>query len=93
LFTIIAICIVLALCFGVAWLHLRGTSPALAAVAWILYPPYEFWIRSRCTGECNIRVDLLLIAPFLLVVSILAAISLVRSNWRKRKGSREPAEP
>ena len=54
-------------------------------MAWLAYPPYEFWIQSRCTGECNIRVDLVLIAPFLLAVSILATISLVRRNRGKSK--------
>jgi hypothetical protein len=81
-FTILAVCVLLALCFGVAWFHIRGASPAIAAAAWLAYPPYEFWIQSRCTGECNIRVDLVLIAPFLLVVSILAAISIVRGRRR-----------
>jgi hypothetical protein len=84
-FTILAACVLLALCFGVAWFHNRGASPAIAAVAWLAYPPYEYWIQSRCTGECNIRVDLVLIAPFLLVVSVLAAISLVRSRRRRKK--------
>jgi hypothetical protein len=83
-FAILAVCVVLALCFGIGWFHLRGASPAVAAAAWFAYPPYEFWIQSRCTGECNIRVDLLLIAPVLLIVSVLAVISLVRSRRQKK---------
>jgi hypothetical protein len=85
MFSILAICVLIALCFGLAWVHKRGASPAVAAAAWLAYPPYEFWIQSRCTGECNIRVDLVLILPFLLALSILATISLVRRNRGKSK--------
>ena len=85
MFTLLAICVLLALCFGMAWFHLRGASPAIAAIAWLAYPPYEFWIQSRCTGECNIRVDLVLIAGFLLVISVLAVISLVRRRRGRNK--------
>jgi len=89
MFTIFAVCILLALCFGVAWFHTGGASPAIATVTWLLYPLYEVWYQSRCTGECNIRVDLVLIAAFLLVVSVLAVTSLVRGTLRKRRHSDE----
>ncbi len=85
MFTILAVCVLIALCFGLAWFHRRGASPAIAAAAWLAYPPYEYWIQSRCTGECNIRVDLVLIASFLLVISVLAAISLIRGRKRGKK--------
>src|SRR5690349_12736404 len=37
----------------------------VAATVWILYAAYEELMRRRvlCSGECNIRVDLLLIYP------------------------------
>ena len=76
--TILAACLLIALGFGLAWFHRRGASPAIAAVAWLAYPPYEYWYQARCTGECNIRVDLVLIAGFLLVISVLALISFIR---------------
>lgn len=40
----------------------------LAAAAWLVYSGYETAMSRRilCTGECNIRVDLLLIEPLLL---------------------------
>jgi hypothetical protein len=85
--TILAICLPIALGFGLAWFHRRGASPAIAAVAWLAYPPYEYWYQSRCTGECNIRVDLVLIAGFLLVISVLAAVSVIR---RRRKPEAKP---
>lgn len=85
MFTIIAICVLIALCFWLGWFHSRGASPAIAVVAWLAYPPYEYWYLSRCTGECNIRVDLVLIAGFLLVISVLAVISLIRRRRGRRK--------
>ena len=53
-----------------------------AALAWLGYSGYETAMRLRwlCTGECNIRVDLLLIYPVLLVVSIAAVVALIRSR-------------
>jgi hypothetical protein len=54
---------------------------------WLLYAVYETGMQQRwlCTGECNIRVDLLLIYPLLLVASAVAAVSLLRAG-RGRSG-------
>ncbi len=51
-----------------------------ASTAWILYGVYEYLMRFRvlCSGECNIRVDLLLIYPILLILSIIAVVTLVK---------------
>jgi hypothetical protein len=48
-------------------------------VVWLLYAVYEFGNQQRwwCTGECNIRIDLLVIYPVLLVGLIAAALNLV----------------
>jgi hypothetical protein len=53
-----------------------------AAVAWLLYLPYEYGMRWRvlCTGECNIRVDLLLLYPGLVALSVLAAVAATRGG-------------
>jgi hypothetical protein len=52
-------------------------------VAWLVYAAYETGMQQRwlCTGECNIRVDLLLIYPILVVASTIAALSILRA-WR-----------
>ena len=57
-------------------------------VVWGLYAAYETGMQRRwlCTGECNIRVDLLLIYPILLLTSAGAAMSLRRG--REGKGPR-----
>jgi len=47
-----------------------------AALIWLLYGVYEYAMYRRwlCTGECNIRVDLLLIYPVIVLVSVSAAL-------------------
>lgn len=50
------------------WLY----APSVA-VAWIAYVVYEAaYVPAYCTGECNLRVDLLLIYPYLAFVTICA---------------------
>lgn len=59
----------------------NGRRPAVAVgVLWLLYAAYETGMRMRwlCSGECNIRVDLLLIHPVLLVGLVVAVVSLLR---------------
>jgi hypothetical protein len=53
-----------------------------AGIAWLAYAAYETAMHQRwlCTGECNIRVDLILIFPFLLLISAAAAFSLIRAR-------------
>jgi hypothetical protein len=47
-----------------------------AAILWGSYTVYEslMWARILCTGECNIRIDLLLIYPLLALFTLFAAI-------------------
>ena len=59
-------------------------KPVLAgAMAWFCYCPYEWGMRLRilCSGECNIRVDLLLIYPFLLLISAAALFVFFRDRF------------
>lgn len=49
--------------------------------AWIGYLVYEgVYIPRSCTGECSIRVDLLLIFPYLAFVSVCALAYFVLSR-------------
>ncbi|HEX4891677.1 MAG TPA: hypothetical protein VFV47_00200 [Hyphomicrobiaceae bacterium] len=52
-----------------------------AGIAWLLYGLYEFGMKQRwlCGGECNIRIDLFLIYPLLVVGLVAAGISLLRA--------------
>lgn len=71
--------------FLAGYLVSRRPSNALAAVTWIGYSAYETAMRLRwlCTGECNIRVDLLLIYPLLIALSVAALIAFAR--WRMNR--------
>ena len=53
---------------------------AVAAGLWTLYAIYESLMKARilCSGECNIRVDLLLIYPVLWILSIIAVVQFFR---------------
>ena len=67
----------------------RRLSVAVAALAWLAYAAYETAMRLRwlCTGECNIRADLLLIYPILLGASAIAALSFARWTIQQRRGA------
>ncbi len=62
---------------------------ALAAGAWLLYAAYEcaLYLRWLCSGECNIRVDLLLLYPILLVLSLVAGIVALSAVARRARGA------
>ena len=53
-------------------------------IAWLSYIAYEtIYIPRYCPGECNIRVDLLLIYPYLLLVTISALVYFARRSPSK----------
>ena len=86
--TLLLIVLALGLLLATAWLYSRGIIVQAAVLLWIGFVPYELWYRANCTGECNIRGDLVLLLPVLLVVSLAAIVSLVHKALRKRKASR-----
>jgi hypothetical protein len=57
----------------------------VTAIAWLAYVPYEYGMKLRllCSGECNIRVDLLLIYALLAALS-LASVAMFVLKRRKR---------
>ena len=58
-------------------------------IFWLLYGLYELGMKQRwlCSGECNIRIDLLVIYPALLIGLAGAGVSL----FRAAAGHRPPA--
>ncbi len=56
------------------------------AILWSLYAIYEFLMFRRvlCSGGCNIRVDLLLIYPFLVLATVWAVIRAVQYRPERR---------
>lgn len=71
-----------AVVFGLAaWRSGRGLT-WIAAISWAVYAGYEWAMHERilCTGECNIRVDLLLLYPILLVLSLVGGFAAGRGR-------------
>ncbi len=64
------------------WHWSRSKTAAAAAIAWACYGVYEYLMYARilCTGECNIRVDLLLFYPLLLALVVLAVVQGFRAR-------------
>lgn len=67
------------------WWSKRNLAAGMA-LAWALYAAYEYGMLRRwlCSGECNIRVDLLLLYPVLLLGSGIAAVVAIRATRRHR---------
>lgn len=69
-----------ALAFAAIGYRRRHVFPWAVATAWLLYGVYETAMARRilCSGECNIRVDLLVLYPVLTILSVAAAVVAAR---------------
>lgn len=69
---------VVASLLGLLWRWRGRRIAGIAAIAWAAYLVYEYLMYARvlCSGECNIRVDLLLIHP---VLGLMAAAAVILS--------------
>jgi hypothetical protein len=67
------------LIFALLYVASRRRIVGACAAAWVLYGAMEFgnYMHWTCSGECNIRIDLLLIYPVLVLLSAAAAIFAV----------------
>jgi len=56
------------------YFKVKAKISLLTGILWIIYSIYEHLINTRllCTGECNIRIDLLVIYPLLLAMSLIS---------------------
>jgi hypothetical protein len=71
---------------GAAYLFRRRFLLLFGAALWLGYAVYESLMKARvlCSGECNIRIDLLFISPLLWILTIAC---LVQFFWRSRDGA------
>ena len=69
------------------WAASRRRLVLVAAIAWLLYVPYEHGMKWRvlCSGESDIRVDLLVLYPALAVLALLGLISALRALGPTRR--------
>jgi hypothetical protein len=68
--------------FGLCFVKARKWIVLLGSFWWVVYAGYEYAMATKllCTGECNIRIDLLLIYPFLLLVTLASLVSALRGS-------------
>ena len=71
-----------AILFAALYAARRRASSLVATLAWGGYALYESLMKARvlCTGECNIRVDLVLLAPVIWVISLAAVVLFFRKR-------------
>ena len=86
--TLLLIVLAFAVLLATWWLYSRGLIVRAAVLLWIAFVPYEIWFRANCPGECNIRADLVLVLPPLLLITIAAIISVIHKALRERKAQR-----
>jgi hypothetical protein len=69
-----------AILFGLLYYQSKSKVVLMAAIVWLLYAVYEelHLLRIVCSGECNMRIDLLPIYPILLVMSIGALVAIIK---------------
>ncbi len=60
--------------------RLRAQALLLPAIAWTVWAVWEFFV-TRFSPEANIRVDLLLIVPIVLILSVVGIVGVF---WPKR---------
>lgn len=78
----IIVATVLAAALLLAWRRSGRTGVLAWALLWAAYAVYESLVHARvlCSGECNIRVDLLLIYPVLLAGALWSGIAALRAR-------------
>lgn len=71
--------------FALLWWRRRCALPGIAGLTWLTYFPYELAMKLRvlCSGECNIRIDLLLFYPLLGLLSIAALVVVLRRGQQE----------
>jgi len=63
----------------------RNRLALAAAGIWVLYCLYEYGMTYRllCSGECNIRIDLLVFYPSLVLVALAGLVAALHSMWKR----------
>jgi hypothetical protein len=65
----------------------RSRVALVVACIWTLYCFYELAMKWRilCSGECNIRIDLLALYPLLLLATGVGLVAVVPRMVRRQK--------
>jgi hypothetical protein len=79
-----ALALVPAAVFGYFYMRRRSRVVLVTALLWLAYFPYELGMKLRilCSGECNIRVDLLLLYPVLAILTLASIVVILRGRTK-----------
>ena len=71
--------------FAVLFALSKSRFALTAALLWLAYFAYEYAMKLRilCSGECNIRIDLLVLYPALILISLAGLVMFAVAVWRK----------
>ena len=71
--------------FAVLFAVSKSRPVLIAGLLWLAYCPYEYAMKFRilCSGECNIRIDLLVLYPVLILVSLAGLVMFATAVWRR----------
>jgi hypothetical protein len=71
-----------AVVFIALYVRRRRRLLLVTALAWLAYGAWEYGMKLRllCSGECNIRVDLLLLYPLLLMLTLAGLVVALRRS-------------
>lgn len=74
-----------ALVFAALYAISKNCLVLTAGLLWLAYLSYEYGMKLRvlCSGECNIRIDLLLLYPMLILVSLAGLVMFAATVLRK----------
>jgi hypothetical protein len=76
-----------ALLFLIGWESVRRRAAFYAGLAWLLYTVYEVGMQRRwlCSGECNIRVDLIFVYAVLGLFSLAGIVAMASGAQKEGK--------
>lgn len=80
-YAMVVLSIPIAIVLLVLYVRRKEDIQLVAALLWLIPPVYECLVLSTCSGECNIRIDLVLVFP----VELLVLIPLTTRVWRAYK--------
>jgi hypothetical protein len=66
-----------------AWRLGRQPLAVMTLLAWLSLPIYNRLVLAGCPGDCGIRVDLVVVAPLLLILTVACLVAWWRS-WRRK---------
>ena len=74
-----------AVLFAVLFAISKSRTVLTAGLLWLAYFPYEYGMKLRifCSGECNIRIDLLVLYPVLILASLAGLVMFAVVVWRQ----------